>query len=212
MAAHQTISMRPFKPPTIEMTVQDNFHPAMNANVPVCLPPWTAKKFKIARKSVASVSKRSRRHSRSPGSGKSSRGSESDRAPSPRRGRDVGVLPLGTGSAAPSKYRNGTMDQISSLCTWLTRAFPVSSTLISIPGWGNVLLDAGEGTWGQLVRQYGLGQGPTGSINTERATSSDVWQVLRDLKCIFISHMHADHHIGLANILAKRKLVSPWSL
>jgi ribonuclease Z len=209
MAANQTISMRPFKPPTVETTVQDNFHPAMKVNVPVQLPPWTAKKFKIAKKSVVNASRRGRRRTRSPGSGKNSSGSESDSSPSRRRGRDVGVLPLGTGSAAPSKYRNGTFDQLFSLFTCLTRAFPVSSTLISIPGWGNVLLDAGEGTWGQLVRQYGPGQGPTESNS---ATSSDVWQVLRDLKCIFISHMHADHHIGLANILAKRKLVSPWSL
>ncbi len=122
MAAHQTISMRPFKPPTIETTVQDNFHPAMKANVPVSLPPWTVKKFKIAKKSAASASIRSRRHSRSPGSGKSSSGSESDSTHSLGRGRNVGVLPLGTGSAAPSKYRNGTFDQIFSLYTCLTRA------------------------------------------------------------------------------------------
>ena len=90
----------------------------------------------------------------------------------------------------------------------LTRVFPVSSTLISIPDWGNVLLDAGEGTWGQLVRQYGLGPGPKADEAAKRTINPDVWQVLRDLRCIFISHMHGDHHIGLATILAKRKLVN----
>lgn len=35
----------------------------------------------------------------------------------------------------------------------------------------------------------------------------NVWKTLRDLKCIFISHIHADHHIGLTQILAKRQEV-----
>ncbi|KAL4068530.1 hypothetical protein V8B97DRAFT_2024779 [Scleroderma yunnanense] len=90
-------------------------------------------------------------------------------------GKDVVVCTLGTGSAIPSKFRN------------------VSGTLIHIPKHGYVLLDAGEGTWGQLVRKYGTDP------------SSDVWQVLRDLKCIFISHIHGDHHIGLSKLLAMRQ-------
>ncbi|OBZ77397.1 hypothetical protein A0H81_02334 [Grifola frondosa] len=52
-------------------------------------------------------------------------------------GDDVIVIPLGTSSAVPSKYRN------------------VSSTVLQIPGWGNIMLDCGEGTWGQLVRSFG---------------------------------------------------------
>lgn len=73
----------------------------------------------------------------------------------------------------------------------------VSSTFVRIPEWGSVLLDAGEGTWGQLVRL--LGDDP------ER--SSGVWEALRDLKCIFLSHIHGDHHIGAAKILAMRQKV-----
>lgn len=76
--------------------------------------------------------------------------------------------------------------------------FLVSATLIHIPNYGYVLLDAGEGTWGQLARKFG--DNPT--------STSSVWQVLRELKCIFISHMHGDHHIGLAKILAMRQRVS----
>lgn len=75
----------------------------------------------------------------------------------------------------------------------------MSSTLVRIPGWGSLLLEAGEGSWGQLARMYG---------DDIDSWTSGVWEVLRDLKCIFISHMHADHHIGLAKILAMRKLVS----
>ncbi|TFK75060.1 hypothetical protein BDN72DRAFT_758625 [Pluteus cervinus] len=101
-------------------------------------------------------------------------------------GSDVVVTSLGTGSALPSKFRN------------------VSSTLIQVPNWGNVLLDAGEGTWGQLVRKFGISTSKKGEDDKE-----DVWTALRNLKCIFISHVHADHHLGLAQILAKRKQLNP---
>jgi ribonuclease BN (tRNA processing enzyme) len=73
----------------------------------------------------------------------------------------------------------------------------VSSHLVRIPDWGNLLLDAGEGTWGQMARYFG----------TDRARPSNVWQALRELKCVFVSHVHADHHAGLAKILAIRKQV-----
>lgn len=73
----------------------------------------------------------------------------------------------------------------------------VSGTLVRIPGYGSVLLDAGEATWGQLARHYG----------TDKATSNNVWDVLRDLRCIFISHIHGDHHMGLGKILAMRQKV-----
>ncbi|KAJ7102976.1 hypothetical protein C8R43DRAFT_230388 [Mycena crocata] len=91
------------------------------------------------------------------------------------RGADVGVIPLGTASAVPTSSRN------------------VSSTLIRIPSRGSILLDAGEGTWGQLARHFG----------------PDVDNVLRDLRCIFVSHIHGDHHTGVAKILAKRRQLNP---
>ncbi|KAL4253032.1 RNase Z family protein [Abortiporus biennis] len=96
-------------------------------------------------------------------------------------GDDVVILPLGTSSALPSTYRN------------------VSSTFIQIPNWGNILLDSGEGTWGQLVRFYG----------DDLARTSGVWEQLRNLKCIFLSHGHADHHVGVAKILAMRQKLNP---
>ncbi|KAM0346443.1 hypothetical protein ACHAPU_005508 [Fusarium lateritium] len=83
--------------------------------------------------------------------------------------RDAEIIPLGTGSAIPGKYRN------------------VSATLIRVPGIGNYIFDVGEGTLGQIRRLYG-----------EEETAN----ILRDLKCIVISHLHADHHLG-APILIK---------
>lgn len=82
--------------------------------------------------------------------------------------RDTEIIPLGTGSSLPSKYRN------------------VSATLVRVPGVGSYLFDAGESTLGQLRRMYGL-------------TKTD--EILADLKAIWISHLHADHHLGTASII-----------
>ncbi|KAF9487434.1 hypothetical protein BDN71DRAFT_1458518 [Pleurotus eryngii] len=102
------------------------------------------------------------------------------------KAKDVIVTPLGTGSALPTKYRN------------------VSSTLIRIPKWGSILLDAGEGSWGQLIRLFG-------APNPERARQDveNVETFLRDLRCLFVSHIHGDHHMGVAKILAKRRQLDP---
>ncbi|KAJ9151770.1 Ribonuclease Z 1 [Pleurostoma richardsiae] len=81
--------------------------------------------------------------------------------------RDAEIIPLGTGSALPSKYRN------------------VSATLVYVPGYGNYLFDCGENTLGQMRRL--LGREKTDAI-------------LLDLKAIFISHLHADHHLGTASV------------
>ncbi|KAL7284142.1 hypothetical protein ACG7TL_001423 [Trametes sanguinea] len=102
-------------------------------------------------------------------------------SPASQPGDDVVVTPLGTGSAVPTALRN------------------VSGTLIQIPGRGNILLDCGEGTWGQLARSFG----------NDPARTSGVWQVIRDLKCIFLSHMHGDHHMGLSKILLMRQIMNP---
>ena len=82
--------------------------------------------------------------------------------------KDAEVITLGTGSALPSKYRN------------------VSATLIRVPSWGNILLDCGENTLGQLKRVF---------------TADELKQVFQELKIIFISHMHADHHLGTVSVI-----------
>jgi ribonuclease Z len=82
--------------------------------------------------------------------------------------RDAEIIPLGTGSSVPSKYRN------------------VSATLIRVPGIGNYLLDCGEGTLGQIRRLF----------DAEEATD-----ILRNMRCIVISHVHADHHMGTPSLI-----------
>jgi ribonuclease Z len=62
----------------------------------------------------------------------------------------------------------------------------VSSTLVRVPGWGSLLFDCGENTLGQLKRVF---------------SREELKQVLEELKLIFISHMHADHHLGTASVI-----------
>lgn len=52
-----------------------------------------------------------------------------------------------------------------------------------------ILLDCGEGTYGQLVRFFG---------------NKKADEVLSKIKAIYISHLHADHHIGLIQLIRKR--------
>ncbi|ETS79797.1 hypothetical protein PFICI_07326 [Pestalotiopsis fici W106-1] len=61
----------------------------------------------------------------------------------------------------------------------------VSATLVRVPGYGNYLFDAGENTMGQLRRTFG----------------DELPSVIRDLKVIWISHLHADHHLGTASVI-----------
>ncbi|KAF5739168.1 zinc phosphodiesterase ELAC protein 2 [Tripterygium wilfordii] len=66
----------------------------------------------------------------------------------------------------------------------------VSSVYINLFSKGSLLLDCGEGTLGQLKRRYGV----EGADNA-----------VKNLSCVWISHIHADHHTGLARILALRR-------
>ncbi|KAI9368760.1 hypothetical protein BJX61DRAFT_200448 [Aspergillus egyptiacus] len=62
----------------------------------------------------------------------------------------------------------------------------VSSTLLHVPGRGYYLFDCGEGTLGQLKRVF----------NPEQLR-----EVLQNLRLVWISHLHADHHLGTVSVL-----------
>lgn len=62
----------------------------------------------------------------------------------------------------------------------------VAGTLLRVPGWGSLLFDCGEGTLGQLKRVF---------------ADQELKEVLRGLKAIVISHMHADHHLGTVSVI-----------
>lgn len=57
-----------------------------------------------------------------------------------------------------------------------------------------IVLDCGEGSCGQMIRFFGA----------ERAA-----EMFRKIKAVFVSHMHADHHMGLLSLLEYRKKLLP---
>jgi len=90
---------------------------------------------------------------------------------------------LGTGAAAPSKRRNCT-----SLLLWIPnpQAGPNTNVASATNPNGNfILIDCGEGALGTLYRMFG---------------SRMSW-VLRNLKLLWNSHHHADHHCGMLAFL-----------
>ena len=62
----------------------------------------------------------------------------------------------------------------------------VSGTLLRVPGHGSYLLDCGEDTLGQLKRVF---------------PEAELREILQDLKLIWISHLHADHHLGTISVI-----------
>lgn len=83
------------------------------------------------------------------------------------------IVFLGTGSAIPSKHRN------------------VSAIYLQCRADGSgMLMDAGEGTVGQLYRAFGSEATPA---------------ILAKLHAVWISHPHADHHLGLPQLLCERR-------
>ena len=62
----------------------------------------------------------------------------------------------------------------------------VSSILYQLSETSSMLLDCGEGTLGQLSRVF----------------SGKLLEVLSSISVIFISHLHADHHLGIIGVLS----------
>lgn len=110
----------------------------------------------------------------------------------------VQVYTLGTGSALPSIYRN------------------VISTLLRVPysrdgqvEFRSIILDGGENTLGAMSRIFGHGQ------------EGKIQEIFEELSLIHLSHLHADHHLGLVSIInewfkynskseKKLYLITPW--
>ena len=94
-------------------------------------------------------------------------------------------------SQAESLSQNLPSPDAEIICLGTGSAMPsqhrnVSATLLRVPGCGSYLMDCGENTLGQLKRIY---------------TAPQLAEVLRDLKLIWISHLHADHHLGLTSVI-----------
>ncbi|KAG3025723.1 hypothetical protein PC121_g7047 [Phytophthora cactorum] len=86
---------------------------------------------------------------------------------------------LGTGCAIPSKYRN---------VTGMYLELPTGNEEET---WAGMMLDCGEGSLGQMYRYVG-------------GDKRRLQELVDRLKCVWISHNHADHHLGLLRLLSSR--------
>ncbi|KAK0096883.1 hypothetical protein PV326_004049 [Microctonus aethiopoides] len=68
-----------------------------------------------------------------------------------------------------------------------------SGILLRIDEDTSVLLDCGEGTIGQLIRFFG---------------PSEIDKILASIKAVYVSHLHADHHLGLIGVLQERQRIT----
>ena len=91
----------------------------------------------------------------------------------------------GTGSSSPGKYRNLTGSSHLNVGNFLT-----------LPDKGTIVLDAGEQTFGQLFQM--LGEDVDDFIGSIKAHE------IPNCQLFWISHNHADHHLGIITLLQKR--------
>jgi ribonuclease Z len=92
------------------------------------------------------------------------------------------LLFTGTGSALPCKHRN-----VTGMC-------------LTARNGNSILLDIGEGTVGQILRAKGQ-KSEQGVRNTSES-----------IRAVWISHPHADHHLGILRLLVERKSKHPLIL
>ena len=113
----------------------------------------------------------------------------------------IDVRVLGTGAATPSALRGNTAVLLS------------SSVAPTAPGMARqpvqVLLDCGEGTSSLLARQahHILSRGPMQAAKgaaVPAGLTASFALLLRQLRCVWISHHHADHMSGLHLLLHLR--------
>jgi ribonuclease Z len=84
----------------------------------------------------------------------------------------------GTGSAIPCKHRN------------------VTGMYLEMSNGNGMLLDCGEGTIGQLIRSW------------KSKGTLDIISSISNIKAAWISHPHADHHLGLIRLLSERNAIA----
>lgn len=97
------------------------------------------------------------------------------------RSGEIGeLISTGTGSAVPCKHRN------------------VTGMYLRTSNGNSILLDLGEGTVGQLLRSW------KSTLPSEKNASDEYRTRLKGIKAVWISHPHADHHLGLLRLLSER--------
>ena len=125
---------------------------------------------------------------------------------------------FGTGCAIPSKLRNVTGIFLEVPNRSLGR--DTNEKEIEIEGDRNereiseqgkrshplksaILMDAGEGTFGQMCNIFGVNNETKNDLNE----MDELSEKLKIMSLIWISHPHADHHLGVLRILKEREKV-----
>ena len=90
----------------------------------------------------------------------------------------------GTGSAIPCKHRN------------------VTGMYLRMNNGNSMLLDVGEGTVGQLLRSW-----QSTTLSSDQSSVDEYRARLKGIKAVWISHPHADHHLGLLRLLSEKTAV-----
>ncbi len=89
----------------------------------------------------------------------------------------------GTGSAVPCKHRN------------------VTGMYLRMNNGYSMLLDVGEGTVGQLLQVW------RSTLPKSASAIDEYHSRLLGIKAVWISHPHADHHLGLLRLLSERNAI-----
>lgn len=89
----------------------------------------------------------------------------------------------GTGSAVPCKHRN------------------VTGMYLRMSNGNSMLLDVGEGTVGQLLQVW------KSALPKSVSAVDEYHSRLLGIKAVWISHPHADHHLGLLRLLSERSAI-----
>ncbi|GAB4820364.1 hypothetical protein N2152v2_007410 [Parachlorella kessleri] len=102
--------------------------------------------------------------------------------------------PAAAAPAVPPCVASGQREQVEVTFLGTGGAIPskyrnVTSIFVNLFERGCLLMDAGEGTYSQLRRRFGPAQAD---------------EYIKRLGCLWISHIHADHHVGLPTLLAAR--------
>lgn len=115
----------------------------------------------------------------------SSVGQESDNRGQSECSTGLGELIFtGTGSAVPCKHRN------------------VTGIYLRMNNGNSILLDVGEGTFGQLLRSW------KSTLSSNQTSAVEEYRTrLSGIKAVFITHPHADHHLGLLRLLSERAAI-----
>jgi len=93
---------------------------------------------------------------------------------------------------APSdeKYKDVTITTLGTGSALPSKYRNVSANLLHIPSLGYFIFDAGENTIGQLKRLY---------------QPDELEDILCNLHMIWISHLHADHHLGTLSLMVAHR-------